>query len=382
MSATQVHLRFGEMAIQMRLVTIDQVEEGLRAQDEARQAGLDRSLGAWLHDRGFLDLLQIEAVLAAVGMAPEKRRQIPNVELRALVGRGAHGAVYRAFSPALQSEVAVKVRASRSGSEDPQGRRFRKEAKIGVRLVHPHIVQVHDAGETRDYTYHILEFVDGQSLDAIVRNGAPITEERAIEVGIEIASALEYAARAGIVHRDIKPANILIAKNGSAKLCDLGLAKDLHGGTVLTADGVLLGSPFYLAPEYAREGKIDHRSDIYSLGVTLYHAATGTVPFPGKSVMEILDNVVNRTAADPRTVAPQLSEAFAATVLRMMAKDPADRYQSAAEAIEALRQIGGRSSATISVEAPANLPAPPLFRPAAKPGLFRRLFGLFFGKRA
>ncbi len=377
--SAQVHLRFGEMAIQMRLLTAEQVEEGLRAQEEGRKLGLDRSVGAWLHDRGSLDLLQVEAILRACGVEPERCRQIPQVEIQRLIGRGANGAVYAAASRALGRQVAVKVRASRSGTDDPAGGRFRAEAKIALRLVHPHIVQLYDVGETRDYIYHVLELVEGEALDAIIKREGRLSEARTIEIGIQIAGALEYAAQHAIVHRDIKPANILIARDGAAKLCDLGLAKDLASGTVRTAEGVLLGSPYYMAPEYARDGVIDHRSDIYSLGVTLFHAATGAVPFPGNTVMEILDNVVRRAAADPRTVVPELSPQFAAAILRMMAKDPAARFQTAGEAIEALRAIGGRGPAeTIAVEAPP--PAAALAGRPARKSFWHRVTELFGGR--
>jgi serine/threonine protein kinase len=358
-------LKFGEMAIAMKLLTIEQVEEGLRAQDDARRHGFQRSLGACLHDHGYLDLVQVEAVMRALGYLPEKCRLIPDVELTALLGRGASGAVYRGHSASLGEDVAVKVRAPRVAVDDPHGNRFRAEARIGQRLVHPNIVRLHDAGETQDFTFHVLEYVDGAALDVILRQNGRLPEGAVVDVGMQLASALECAGREGIIHRDIKPANVLLGRTGRAKLCDLGLAKDLRRGTLLTADGVLLGSPFYIAPEYASLGLLDARSDIYSLGVTLFHCATGSVPFPGKSAIEILNKVVQEDPPDPRTLVPELSEAFSQAVLRMLSKSPDARFQSASELEAVFRAL----------RAGHVIPGP------AKPGLWRRILAKLGGKK-
>jgi serine/threonine-protein kinase len=359
-----VVLKFGEMAISMKIVTPEQVEEGLRVQEDARKKRLAaRSLGAVLHDKGYLDLVQVEAIMKSLGFPPDRCRLIPDVELRALLGRGASGAVYRGFSTSLNEEVAIKVRAPRIAStDDPHGNRFRAEAKIGLRLVHPNIVRLFDAGETQDFTYHVLECVDGAPLDTLLKQQGRLPEKNVVDIGMQLASALECAGREGIIHRDIKPANVLLARTGRAKLCDLGLAKDTRRGTMLTADGVLLGSPFYIAPEYASTGALDGRSDIYSLGVTLFHCATGAVPFPGKSAVEILHKVVNEVPPDARSIAPDLSEGFVMAVRRMMAKSPDDRYQTPTEVVAAFRAL--RSGA-------GGPPAP------ARRGFWRRLLGLF-----
>ena len=332
-------VRFGEKAIEMRLLTVDQVEEALAAQEDGRRRGLDRSVGAWLHDRGFLDLVKVQWIMAQLGET-ERGRLVPEIELVSILGRGTSGAVYRGRSLKMGVDVAVKIRAPRRESDDPNAMRFKLEAKLGERLVHGNIVRLFSAGETRDYTYHVLEYVEGMALDRMLKSEGRLPEAFVLEVGQQMCSALECAEREKIVHRDIKPANILITPQSQAKLCDLGLAKDLRKGTYLTADGVLLGSPFYLAPEYAKTGDIDTRGDLYSLGVTLYHCATGFVPFPGKTAMEILQRVVRDAAPDPRNYVPTLSDAFCKVVMRMMHKDPAARFQTPAETKVALAKAG------------------------------------------
>jgi serine/threonine-protein kinase len=339
-------MRFGEKAIELKVLTIEQVEEALAAQEDGRKRGIDRSIGAWLHDRGILDLVQVQRIMSAAS-GNAAGRIIPDIDLVALLGRGASGAVYRGRSIAMGIDVAVKIRAPRRETDDPNAQRFKLEAKLGERLAHPNIVRLFSAGETRDYTYHVLEYVEGTALDVMLRNEGKLPEAFVLDVGAQICAALECAAREGIVHRDIKPANILITHGGRAKLCDLGLAKDLNRGTALTADGVLLGSPFYLAPEYARTGEIEIRSDIYSLGVTLYHCATGYVPFPGKSAMEILQRVVRDTPPDPRTYNPALSEGCALAILKMIARDLSQRFQTPTEAKDALvRLASGQGTAS------------------------------------
>lgn len=353
-------LRFGEKLIQLRLLTVDQVEQALQAQERARERGIDRSIGAWLHDQGLLDLVTIERVLIDMGYPPAYARVLPDIELRRLLGRGASGAVYHGWSHTLGEEVAVKVRASKGTHGENEEKRFRLEAQITERLNHPNIVRLFAAGETRDYVYHVFEYVEGRALDELLRERGKLTERELVDIGLQMASALAAAAAEGIVHRDIKPANIMIATTGRVKLCDLGLAKDTVRGPALTAEGMVLGSPYYIAPEYAAEGKLDARSDIYSLGVTLFHCACGKVPFPGQGAMEILRKVVKDPTPRLREFEPSVSAAFEGIVYRMMHKDPARRYQTPQEleaALRELRETGTVGSSAIATGGGAGLGA-------------------------
>ncbi|GIW72122.1 MAG: hypothetical protein KatS3mg102_1664 [Planctomycetota bacterium] len=248
-------LRFGEKLIQLRLLTVDQVEQALQAQERARERGIDRSIGAWLHDQGLLDLVTIERVLIDMGYPPAYARVLPDIELRRLLGRGASGAVYHGWSHTLGEEVAVKVRASKGTHGENEEKRFRLEAQITERLNHPNIVRLFAAGETRDYVYHVFEYVEGRALDELLRERGKLTERELVDIGLQMASALAAAAAEGIVHRDIKPANIMIATTGRVKLCDLGLAKDTVRGPALTAEGMVLGSPYYNRAGVRRRGQ-------------------------------------------------------------------------------------------------------------------------------
>ncbi|MHC4391473.1 MAG: serine/threonine-protein kinase [Planctomycetota bacterium] len=323
----------------MKLLTIDQLEEGLQMQEASRRSGLNRSIGACLHDLGYLNLVKTQNVMKALGFPKERRRLIPDLEVTELIGRGASGAVYRGFSDELKEEIAVKVRAPKVRADDPDGARFRIEAAYGRRLNHPNIVRLFSAGETRDFIYHVLEYVDGYALDQLLDRDGTVPESAIIEVGLQVCSALECARKEDIVHRDIKPANIMIAKNGRVKLCDLGLAKDLNSDLALTADGMLLGSPFYIAPEYAQTGDLDNRSDLYALGVTLFHCATGDVPFNGRTALEILQSVVQDPTPSASERNEELSAGLSHVLLRMMAKRPCDRYQVPADAIAAFEAL-------------------------------------------
>ncbi len=354
---------FGEVALQLKLVTVDQVEEGLKVQDQNRAGGGGRTLGAILHDLGHLDLVQVTRILREMGQPPDRCQPVPGYDIEEIIGRGMSGAVYRGLKPVVNWRVAIKVRAPRCPGDDPEGKRFIAEARLGAQLSHPNIVRLIDAGQTNDYLYHVQEYVDGESLQRKMRTLGIVPEPLCISVGVQMCSALEHARQHGVVHRDVKPANILISRKGEAKLCDLGLAKDTRRSTMRTAEGVLLGSPYYIAPEYAREGKFDWRSDLYSLGVALYHSATGIVPFEGKSALEILEKAVSRPPTEPRTVNPQISRAFSAALLRLLEKRPDDRYQSAAEAAAAFARAR---------EHPDEIPTD---------GALRRLLGKITGKK-
>lgn len=249
------------------------------------------------------------------------------------IGAGGMGRVYRARDTRLSRVVALKVLDQELAKDADITRRFEQEARSAALLDDPHFARVYFCGHDRDVHYIAMEFVEGETLrDKIVRNGR-LDIGLVLDVGIQVAQGLDHASHSGVVHRDIKPSNIIITPAGLAKLVDMGLARTiLHAAraTELTHPGVTLGTFDYISPEQARDPRdVDVRSDIYSLGCTLYHALTGRPPFPEGSGLQKLLQHQSDSVMDPRRIVPDLPAPLVGVLLRMLAKDPRDRYQSA-----------------------------------------------------
>ena len=268
-------------------------------------------------------------------------KMLGKCRIERLIGQGGMGAVYLAHHLALDVPVAVKVLISRPGKDmDELIHRFIREARLASRIRHPHVVQMLDVGtdEETGIDYIVQEYVGGGSVSDLMKKG-PLEEGQALDIIISVASALAAAAEFNIVHRDIKPENILLTGRGEAKLADLGIAKECNGEDGgLTVSHVMMGTPFYVAPEQARNTKrVDVRADIYSLGATLYHMLCGQPPYPGETAFEVLSNLIAEPVPDPRQKRPDLSAAVSASIMRMMAKDPADRPATAVQLLEELK---------------------------------------------
>ena len=221
--------------------------------------------------------------------------------------------------------------------------RFKREAIAAMRLQHDNVVRAYDFGGSEEYYYLALEFVEGETLEKrLVRDGR-LPEPFALDVTRQIGRALSEASRQGIVHRDIKPDNIMITKDGIAKLCDFGIVKllDRDEGAVTVA-GTTVGTPFYIAPEQARgEEELDTRTDLYALGITLFHLVTGRVPFTGKSQGAILVRHILEDVPDPRSVAPDVTAETAAIVKRLTRKKREDRYPTPDDLIQDIERTLG-----------------------------------------
>jgi len=241
------------------------------------------------------------------------------------------GAVYKARQRSMDRIVAVKVLKPVLARDAEYVGRFWREARAAARLSHPNIVLAIDAGEDQGFYYFAMEYVDGHTVSLLLKAG-PLDESAAFRIALQVAQALEYAwTHERIVHRDIKPGNLIITSNGTAKLADLGLAHeaDLAGEEVSTEGGKILGTPSYMSPEQIRRGELDVRSDLYSLGASLFHMVTGRPPFEGADSKTVLAKHVYEPPPDPRKVCPQLSEGAARIILRLLAKERDDRYPTA-----------------------------------------------------
>jgi eukaryotic-like serine/threonine-protein kinase len=293
---------------------------------------------------------------------------------RELLGRGGMSEVYRGFDVQLRRPVAIK-RLRPDFANNPAFRtRFRREAQSAGRLNHPAIVAIYDNGEERDSTgasipFIVMELVEGRSLRSVLREAGKVPPWRALELTSGVLDALTCSHAAGIVHRDIKPANVMLTSTGAVKVADFGIARPVSdtSGTVTLA-GTVVGTPQYLSPEQARGEAVDARSDIYSVGCMLYELMVGEPPFTGESPVSIVVQHVSDAPAPPSATNGDISSDIDSIVLKALAKDPADRYQSASEMKADIERVlsGQRPEATALLEAPTVWSSASLQSPAAR----------------
>ena len=251
----------------------------------------------------------------------------------AKLGEGGMGVVYRAHDSLLQRPVAIKTLSPALFGEEGT-RRILREAQSAAKLNHPHIVSIFDAVEEGGQFAIVMELVEGQTLRELL----PVPVPRLVEITLQVLEGLEYAHAQGIVHRDIKPENIIVTKEGTAKLMDFGLARS-EGRSRLTVTGMVVGTVAYLAPEQALGGQVDGRSDLYALGAVLYEAVAGRPPFESEDPISVITQHINVPPVAPHWHNPAIPPSLENVILKLLAKDPARRYQSAKEALEALRAI-------------------------------------------
>ncbi|NLX56048.1 MAG: serine/threonine protein kinase [Planctomycetaceae bacterium] len=270
-------------------------------------------------------------------------------QLEEFVGGGGMGAVFRATDTMLGRTVAVKV-VSRDETNEDSLRRFRNEAQSAARLDHPNIARVYYVGEDKGWNYIVFEYIEGINVRDLVEHNGPLTLEEAVTCTLQIAEALDHASQRDVTHRDIKPSNILIMIDGRAKLVDMGLARlrQVESPTEdLTASGVTLGTFDYISPEQARDPRnTDVRSDLYSLGCTLFFMLTGQPPFPDGTVLQKLLSHSSEEPPDLLTYRPDLPGDIVAVVKKMLAKLPEQRFQSPRELIGELLLLADRLNLT------------------------------------
>jgi photosystem II stability/assembly factor-like uncharacterized protein/predicted Ser/Thr protein kinase len=252
------------------------------------------------------------------------------------IGLGGMATVFKAYQPSMDRYVAFKVISTHLAQDPTFVKRFQQEAKVIAKLEHLHILPVYDHGEQDGYLYLVMRFIEAGTLKDRMAGG-PLSLDEARRVVDQVGSALEHAHQQSVVHRDLKPSNVLIDSQGDCYLTDFGIAKMVEGTLGLTGSGVL-GTPHYMAPEQSQSLKVDHRADVYAMGVVIYEMVTGQVPFDAETPFAVVMKHISEPLPLPRSVKPDLPETVERVILKALAKNPADRYQSMRDLVTAFDQ--------------------------------------------
>lgn len=287
-----------------------------------------------------------------------------NYRIHNKIGQGGMGTVYKATQISMDRIVALKILRDELSSDREFVKAFLNEARAAGRLNHPNVVRVHDFGEVGGIYYFSMEYVDGETVEDILKREGKLSVGRALDIVRQVASALDHAHSLGIIHRDIKPQNIMIDRHGQVKLMDLGLARMAGREASDRRKNAIMGTPYYMAPECAQLMRTDARTDIYSLGATFFHMLTGRVPFDGANSLAVITKHIHEPLPSPRRFDVTIPERICQLVERMMAKNPEMRPASAKALVEEIAEIQ-RSKTPLPQLAPSPPPPPP--KPSAAP---------------
>ena len=337
---TAIETELARLVVEQNLAAQEEVEECLALLGGGEGEKGEKSLAEILVGKGYVTDRQIDRAVAKIQEA-QAGTQIPGYKILSKIGAGAMATVFKARQLSLDRTVAIKVLPRRLSEDAEYVERFYRECQAAAKLNHANIVQAIDVGEAGGYHYFVMEYVRGHTLyDELISEEA-LSEQRALEVIIQIARALEHAHKQGLIHRDVKPKNIMITKDGLAKLADMGLARLAADEEVAQAEaGRAFGTPYYISPEQIR-GKvdIDFRADIYSLGATLYHAVTGRVPFDASTPAAVMHKHLKEPLIPPDHINTTLSTGIGEIVEVMMAKDRDHRYSSTSDVLMDLEAV-------------------------------------------
>jgi len=294
--------------------------------------------------------------------------KLPGYEILERIGQGSMGTVYKARQLSMDRIVALKVLNEKYSKDEAFIQRFIREARAAGKLSHPNVIHVHDVSESGGVHYFTMEFVDGTTVKRMLKREGRISVDKAVDIVLQAAKALQYAHENGIVHRDIKPDNLMLTKEGVVKLADLGIAKtfDESGASSGGQQRRIFGTPHYMAPEQALGKEIDARADIYSLGATFYHMLTGTTPFQGNTVTDVLKAHIQSELPPVQEKAEDVPDAVVYVLEKMMAKSPEKRYATMGRVIEDLEKAKSAREAEIERIAAGESSIMVAAKPAAK----------------
>ena len=336
--------RYGQLAIEGRLITPDQFDV---AMDKVKNGG--RPLADVLVSEGWIDrqtadrltkamrrIMRDERAKSEGGMLVKK--QIGGYKLIRRIGEGGMGEVYLAEQLTMHRTVALKILHSKWADDEEFRKRFLLEARAAGKLSNVNLIQVYDVGKYQGKYYFSMEYIDGVTVEDLIRHEGTLTVEKALDVTLQVTQALKYLATHNIVHRDIKPANMMMTKDGTVKLGDFGFIQSVFDAELMQ-EGTTIGTPDYISPEQARgERNLDVRSDIYSLGASVFHMLTGGTLFTG-SCSKVMRDHIDTTPPDVESLRKDIHKDLVRALKKMTAKSPIDRYQSPDELIQDLELI-------------------------------------------
>ncbi|HYG76947.1 MAG TPA: serine/threonine-protein kinase [Planctomycetota bacterium] len=303
-----------------------------------------------------------EAWIKGMGATVVRKDLVKGYKITQVMGEGSMGIVYRAHQISMDRTVALKVLPEDKTKDQRFVEEFLAEARNAGRLNHPNLIRVHEVGKSGDTYYYSMEYVEGQRLDEWMDEceGGRLDPKQAVNVFIQVAQALDYGFRAGVIHREIRPNTIMVNEDGQAKLADLGLTNDEQTRFL---DGE---NAYYVSPEQVQGGNVDTRTDIYCLGCCLFHCLTGELPFEGGAPKEVLNRRLNEPTPDPREYNPAISPELSRIVMRMMARTPAERFQAPAEVADALKRVTFAAPPAQKKPLPARSPLKRPLRPGGR----------------
>lgn len=331
-SGTNLDTIVSRLVIEQNLATEDEVRHCMERVKQMREENNQASLVQLLLNNEYVTKRQIARLRQSIE-AERSGQKIPGYKIEKKLGAGAMATVWKARQLRLDRDVAIKILPRKFTSNPQFIERFIAEGRSAAQLNHPNIVQAYDVDKAGDLYFFVMEYVDGRTVYDDITKHKRLSEREAIDIAIQIADALQHAHAKGLIHRDVKPKNVMITKEGVAKLADMGLARAVSDKEMAEAEaGKAFGTPYYISPEQIRgERQIGPPADIYSLGATLYHMVTGSVPYDGPNPSAVMHKHLKAELVPPDHVNPKLSAGISQIIEMMMAKDPKARYQKCSD---------------------------------------------------